>query len=322
MPLDPQAKAMLDQEAARGGPPLHTMTAAAARAAIDASIDRVTPRETVAAVEDRAIPGPHGPIPVRIYTPVGDGPFPILVYFHGGGWVVCSIETHDAWSRHIANKIGCVVVSVDYRQAPEHKFPTAVDDCYTAIQWAAAHAASFDADGTRVAVAGDSAGGTLSAVVCLLARDRGGPPLAYQVLITPATDYYNLDLPSYRDNATGYGMDTADVIWLMDLYLPRDVDRDDFRAFPLRAKDHSNLPPAMVITAEYDSLRDDGDLYAARLREAGVPVIWARYDGMTHNFPLAYAVLDRGEQAVEEMAAALRAAFGLPVRQEIGHSTA
>jgi len=312
VPLDPQAQALLDQRAALDDPPLHHMTAADARAAVNASIDTVTPREAVATVEDREIPGPHGPIPVRIYIPEGPGPFPILMYFHGGGWVVCSIETHDAWSRHIANKISCVVVSVDYRQAPEHKFPAAVDDCYVATQWAAAHGASFNGDGSRLAVAGDSAGGTLSAAVCLLAREQGGPALAYQVLITPATDYYDLDLPSYRDNATGYGMDTADVVWLMDLYLPSDVNRDDPRAFPLRAKDHSGLPPAMVITAEYDSLRDDGDLYAAHLREAGVPVIWARYEGMIHNFPLAYAALDRGEQAVDEMASVLRSAFGLP----------
>ena len=312
MPLDPQARAVLEREAALGQPPLHRMTVAEARAAINASIDTVTPREDVAGIEDRAIPGPHGTIPVRIYRPRGTGPFPILLYFHGGGWVVCSIETHDAFARHLTNKIGCIVVSVDYRQAPEHPFPAAVDDCYAAARWAATQAASFNGDGSRLAVAGDSAGGTLSAVVCLLARDRGGPTLAYQVLITPATDYYNLDLPSYRDNATGYGMDTADVIWLMDLYLPRDVDRDDYRAFPLRAKDHSGLPPAMVITAEYDTLCDDGDLYAGRLKEAGVPVIWARYEGMIHNFPLDYAVLDKGEQAVEEIAAALRAAFGLP----------
>jgi len=312
MPLDPQAHALLAQRAAFDTPPLHTMTATDVRAAINASIDTVTPREAVAGVENRAVPGPHGLIPVRLYTPEGQGPFPILLYFHGGGWVVCSIETHDAWSRHITNKIGCVVVSVDYRQAPEHPFPAAVDDCYAATQWAATHAASFNGDARRLAVAGDSAGGTLAAVVCLLARDQGGPPLTCQVLITPATDYYNLTLSSYRDNATGYGMDTADVVWLMDLYLPRDVDRDDPRAFPLRAADLAGLPPAMVMTAEYDSLRDDGDLYAARLQDAGVPVVWARYEGMIHNFPLAYAVLERGEQAVDAMVAALRSAFRLP----------
>jgi len=312
MPLDPQAHALLAQRAALATPPLHTMTATDARAAVNASIDTVTPREAVARVENREVPGPHGPIPVRLYTPEGQGPFPILLYFHGGGWVVCSIETHDAWSRHITNKIGCVVVSVDYRQAPEHPFPAAVDDCYAATQWAATHAASFNGDDRRLAVAGDSAGGTLAAVVCLLARDQGGPTLTYQVLITPATDYYNLALSSYRDNATGYGMDTADVVWLMDLYLPRGVDRDDPRAFPLRATDLAGLPSAMVMTAEYDSLRDDGDLYATRLQEAGVPVVWTRYEGMIHNFPLAYAVLDRGEQAVDNMAAALRSAFGVP----------
>ena len=311
MPLDPQAKALLDQRAASGEPQLHRMTVAQARATIEASIDRVTPRETVAGVEDREAPGPHGPIPVRIYTPEGAGPFPILLYFHGGGWVVCSIETHDAWCRHICNRIGCLVVSVDYRLAPEYLFPAAVDDCFAAAQWVSLHGASFNGDGSRLAVAGDSAGGTLSAVVCLLARDQGGPKIAYQVLITPATDYYNLDLPSYRDNAEGFGMDTADVIWLMDLYLPPTVDRDDPRAFPLRALDLQGLPPAMVITAEYDSLRDDGDLYAARLQNAGVPVIWAPYDGMIHNFPLDYEVLTQGEKAVEAIASALRSAFGL-----------
>jgi len=151
-------------------PPLWTATDA--RAAIEASIDTVTPREDVAAVDNREIPGPHGPIPVRVYTPVGRGPFPILLYFHGGGWVVCSIETHDAWSRHITNKIGCVVVSANYRQAPEHQFPAAVDDCFAATEWAATHAASLNGDGGRIAVAGDSAGGTLAAVVCLLAVER------------------------------------------------------------------------------------------------------------------------------------------------------
>ncbi len=312
MPLDLQAQALLARRTALADPPLHTMTATDARAVINSSIDTATPREDVAAVENREITGQHGPIPVRIYTPEGQGTFPILMYFHGGGWVVCSIETHDAWSRHITNMIGCIVVSVEYRQAPEHMFPAAVDDCYAATQWAATHAASFNGDGRRIAVAGDSAGGTLATVVCLLARDQDGPTLAYQVLITPATDYYNLTLPSYRDNASGYGMDTADMIWLMDLYLPPDVDRDDPRAFPLRAKDLTGLPPAMVITAEFDTLRDDGDLYAARLQEAGVSVIWARYEGMIHNFPLAYAVLDRGEQAVADIASALRSALGLP----------
>jgi acetyl esterase len=288
------------------------MTPAEARAAIEAGIDRVTPREAVARVEDREIPGPHGPIPVRIYTPEGDGPFPVLVYFHGGGWVVCSIETHDAWCRHLTNSISCVVVSVHYRQAPEYPFPAAVDDAFAAVQWAATEAASFYGDGSRLAVAGDSAGGNISAAVALIARDQGGPKLVYQVLITPATDYYDLEQPSYRDNAVGYGMDTADVVWLMDLYLPSDVDRNDARAFPYRAADHRDLPPAMIITAEYDSLRDDGDRYAATLRDAGVPVVWAPYQGMTHNFPLAYAVLDQGEAAVKAMAVALRAAFGLP----------
>src|SRR5579864_3997828 len=147
MPLDPQARALLDQQAVLAEPPLHQMTPAEARAAVEAGIDRVTPREAVAKVEDREIPGPHGPIPVRIYTPEGAGPFPVLVYLHGGGWVVCSIETHDAWSRHITNSIGCLVVSVNYRQAPEHPFPAAVDDCYAAVQWAAQHGASCNGDG-------------------------------------------------------------------------------------------------------------------------------------------------------------------------------
>ncbi len=268
MPLDPQAKALLDQRAALNEPPLNQMDPAAARAAVEAGIDRTTPREAVAKIEDREIPGPHGPIPIRIYTPEGPGPFPILVYFHGGGWVVCSIETHDAWSRHITNMIGCIVVAVNYRQAPEDPFPAAVDDAFAAVQWAAANGASFDGDGSRLAVAGDSAGGNLSAAVALIARDQGGPKLAYQVLITPGTDYYNLDQPAYKDNAVGYGMDTADIIWLMDLYYPAGTDRNDPRAFPVRAKDHSGVAPAMVITAEYDSLRDDGDLYAAKLRDA------------------------------------------------------
>ena len=314
MPLDPQARALLDRQASQATRPLHQMTPSEARAAVEAGIDRVTPREAVAGVGDREIPGPYGPIPLRIYTPEGPGPLPILVYFHGGGWVVCSIETHDAWCRHITNSIGCIVVSVGYRQAPEYPFPAAVGECVSAVQWAATHGTSFGGDGSRLAVAGDSAGGNLAAAVALITRDQGGPRLAYQVLITPATAYYDLEQPAYRDNAAGYGMDTADVIWLMDLYVPRASDRDDPRAFPYRAADHRGLAPAMVITAEYDSLRDDGDRYAATLRDAGVSVDWAPYRGMTHNFPLAYATLDQGEAAIRAMAAALRAAFGLPER--------
>ena len=308
MPLDPQARAVLDQMAAAGGPPLNTLSAAQAREVMIALATMGGDPEPVGRVEDREATGPNGAIPVRIYTPTGGGPFPVLVYFHGGGWVLGSIETHDTVCRSLANAADCVVVSADYRLAPEHKFPAAADDCYAATHWVTANAASFNADPERIAVGGDSAGGNLAAVVALMARDRGEPALAYQLLIYPATDYLP-DTPSYRENAEGYLLTRDDMVWFWNHYLRDEADGKNPYASPLRAASLRGLPPALVITAEFDPLRDEGEMYAARLREAGVAADVIRYDGMIHGFVSMAAVLERGRDAVQRAAAELRSRF-------------
>ena len=308
MPLDPQAKAVLDQMAALGLPAMITLSPEQARRQMEMRRAAAPPGDPVAHVEDRAIPGPAGDIPIRIYTPEASGTLPVLVYFHGGGWVIGSIETHDATSRALANAAGCIVVSVDYRLAPEHKFPAAAEDAYAATKWVAESAAALGGDPRRIAVGGDSAGGNLAAAVCLMARDRGGPSLAYQVLIYPVTDY-SFDTPSYRENAEGYLLTKDSMGWFWNHYLRDESDGRNPYASPLRAESLAGLPPALIITAEFDPLRDEGEAYADRLREAGVPVACSRYDGMIHGFVGLATVLDKGKLAVGEAAGALRAAF-------------
>ncbi len=310
MPIDPQAQAVLDQLAASGAPPMHTLPVAEARQSyLSTRITGGTP-ESVSSVENREIAGPGGNIPIRIYTPEGMSPFPVLVYFHGGGWVLGNLETHDHICRALTNAAGCITVAVDYRLAPEHKYPAAVEDCYAATLWASTSAATFNGDSRRIAVGGDSAGGNLAGVVALLARDLGVPPLVYQLLVYPVTDHYQSDKPSYRENAEGYLL-TADAMrWFWDHYLSDESAAKHPHASPLQAKDLGNLPPALVITAEFDPLRDEGELYAARLRDSGVAVTSTRYNGMIHGFFSMAAVIDQGKQALAQAAAGLRSAFG------------
>jgi len=279
-----------------------------ARQMMDSLNDLAGPGEPVHHVEDREVPGPAGAIPARLYRPAADGPLPLLVYFHGGGWVLGGLASHDSVCRSLANGAGCAVLAIDYRLAPEHRFPAAVDDCYAATEWAAANAATLGADPKRVAVGGDSAGGNLTAVVAQLARDRGAPSLRFQLLVYPATDA-GYDTPSYHENATGYLLELDGMRWFYDHYLGGASDRSDPRASPLRTRDLRGLPPALVITAEFDPLRDEGERYAVRLREAGVPVTLHRYDGMIHGFFAMGSVLDQGKLSVAEAAAALRAAL-------------
>ena len=264
--------------------------------------------ESIARIENRTVPGPAGQIPVRIYTPVGTAPFPVLVYFHGGGWVIGNLDTHDGICRSLANRVGCLVVSVDYRLAPEHRFPAAPEDCYAATRWLAEHAGSLGGDKGRIAVGGDSAGGNLAAVVALMARDRGGPKLAFQLLVYPATDT-DFETRSYRENSEGYFLTRADMVWFWNHYAPRDEDRRNPYAAPLRAASLRGLPPALVITAEFDPLCDDGNAYAARLREDGVPVRLSQQDGLIHGFFQMGAVIDRGRASVDEASRALKDAF-------------
>jgi acetyl esterase len=309
MPLDPQARFVLDQLAAQGGMELHELTPEAARRAF-ASLRLPIPAEAVAHVENRSIPGPDGAVPVRVYRSAGAATpaAPGLVYFHGGGWVIGDLESHDNFCRALANRTHAVVVSVDYRLAPEHRCPAAAEDCYAAARWVAEHGAAIGVDGTRLAVAGDSAGGNLAAVVALLARDRGGPSLRHQVLIYPVADH-DFETPSYRDNASGYLLTRASMQWFWSHYVPDEAQRRASHASPLRAEKLVGLPPATVITAEYDPLRDEGEAYGARLREAGVPTVTTRYDGQVHGFVSLFEVFDQGKVATEQIAAALRAAL-------------
>jgi acetyl esterase len=304
MALHPQCKVFLDQLAAMGGPPLHTLTPADARAMVlPADLGGV--EQPLHRVESRTVPGPDGPIPVRIYTPDGNGALPALVYFHGGGFLLGDLDMSDRQCRQLAHHSGCVVISVDYRLAPEHKFPAAVDDAFAATVYVATHAAEFGIDAGRIAVGGDSAGGTLATVVAMMAHDRGGPALIFQLLIYPLVNV-NDDSPSMHEFAEDHFL-TKDVMdYFMGHYVPAAADRRDPRASPLLATSLSGLPPAFVITAECDPLRDQGEAYARRLRDSGVRVVHKRYDGMIHPFFSLGGIIDGGQAAIVESAAALR----------------
>jgi acetyl esterase len=308
MPLDPQAKALIASVA--GGKPVEQMTTQEMRDALEERV-RLTggEPEPVHEVLASEVPGPAGPIPVRIYKPGGRQPLPGLVFFHGGGWARGSLQTHDRLCRALANGAGCIVVSVDYRMAPEHTFPAAFDDSLAATRWVGEHAAELGIAPDRLAVGGDSAGGNLAAAVALAIRDEGGPRLVHQLLIYPVTDH-NFDTPSYVENAEGFMLTREAMRFYWRLYLGTEAKADDDRASPLRARDFSNLPPALVITAEFDPLRDEGRAYADRLRAAGNRVVYREYSGMVHGFMTSAGVLDAGKQAIREASAALSEAFG------------
>ncbi|OLC28542.1 MAG: lipase [Armatimonadetes bacterium 13_1_40CM_64_14] len=282
--LDPQAKTFLDQRTALGVRPVNELTVEAAREqAVRVARAMSGPAEPVARVDERLLPGPYGDIPVRIYLPARAESVPMLVYFHGGGWVVGNLETVDAFCRSMTNLARCTVVSVNYRHAPEHKFPLPVEDAYAATQWVATHAGTLGGNPARLAVGGTSAGGAQAAVVAQIARDRRGPQVACQLLIVPVTDH-NFETTSYRENADGYGL-TADAMrWYWSHYLHTAADGAQPYASPIRAASLRGLPPAVVVTAEFDPLRDEGEAYAARLRADGVPVVSKRYNGMVHQF--------------------------------------
>ncbi|HVF32561.1 MAG TPA: alpha/beta hydrolase [Acidimicrobiales bacterium] len=307
MPLDPTLQMMVDNAAAAGNPRLRDGTVEEARAAYELMAAAGGEPPELAGTEDRTIPGPAGEIPIRVYTPLGDGPFPILLFFHGGGFTIGSIDGHDPVARQLGAQAGALVVSVDYRLAPEARFPAAVEDCFAATQWVATHGAELGGDASRLAVCGDSAGGNLSAVVALLARDAGGPALCFQALIYPTTDA-SREWPSMVENAAGPFLTADTMAWFHEQYGAGD-DAADWRRSPLLAEDLSNLPPALVITAEYDPLRDEGEAYGEKLREAGNTVTIRRYDGMAHAFVQLAGVLPTGREAIAEVATALKLAF-------------
>lgn len=306
VPLDAQVAA--DLQARAGATPFYKMPLAEGRAAFDAMM-ATAPKlgDPVARVEDHAIPGPAGTLPIRVYTPAGMAPFPVLLYIHGGGWVIGSRDSHDDLCRSLCNRAGAVVVSVDYRRAPEHKFPAALEESYLALKWCASGAGGLG-DGVRLAVAGDSAGGNLSAALSLYSRDQGGPPLRLQVLIYPATNYA-FDTASYHKYAEGFGLLRDAMIYYWNSYLARPADGHNPYASPLQAADLRGLPPALIQTAHFDVLRDDGEAYAARLCRSGVPVRCTRYLAMNHGFVQFGGAYEHGRVAVQEIADALREAF-------------
>ncbi len=307
MPLDTQVQTILEQMQAPGQPALSDLGVNEARTLTEQMAALVREREAVAEVRDLTVPGPATEIPVRVYRPTA-GTLPGLVWFHGGGWVIGNLESTDPICRSLAARAGCLVISVDYRLAPEHRFPAAVEDVYAATRWAAEHGPELGLDVDRLAVGGDSAGGNLAAVVALLARE-GGPRLAYQLLVYPVTDLRG-QYRSYEENGEGYLLSTRDMRWFEGHYLGSEGDRDDPRVSPLLAPTHAGLPPALIVTAEYDPLRDQGEAYGEKLRAAGVPAEVRRYEGMIHAF-LGLPV-DGARVALQEIAGRLRSALAAP----------
>jgi len=308
MAVHPQCKAFLEMLAAAGGKPIEQLPLAEARAVRSEMIEAGGPEQPVAEVQNRSVPGPGGPIAVRVYRPVKNEELPALVYFHGGGFVICNLDTHDRLCSALANASGCAVISVDYRLAPEHKYPAAVDDAYAATKYIAEHAEEFGVDPNRIAVGGDSAGGNLATVVSLLSRDRGGPRLKFQLLIYPLVDFYDRS-PSMQQYSKDHFLTLEAMDWFTDNYLPsREAGREP-SASPLNATNVAGLPPAMILTAECDPLRDQGEAYARKLQAAGVPVNLKRYEGMIHPFFNFGGVLDTARVAMADAASAVKQAL-------------
>jgi len=310
--LHPQAQAWLDFLKARGVPPTHTLSVADARRLYRdrRSITQPAPPE-VALVRALSAEGPHGAIPLRLYRPIGSDTgmqLPALVYYHGGGWTIGDLDTHDTLCRELANGADCAVVAVDYRLGPESRFPAAVDDCIAATRWVRAHAAELGIDPSLLAVGGDSAGGNLAAVVAIALRDAGGPPIAFQLLIYPATDMRRI-APSHVGNGQGYVLTSDTITYFHDHYIDDPAHDLDWRASPLLHADLSRLPPAFVLTAGFDPLRDEGLAYADALAAAGNATTCVCFDRQIHGFILMGKVLDEAHAAVTLCAGELRRAF-------------
>lgn len=310
MALHPQVKAHLDRLAGSNFADLHDFTPEQVRQGMRVMTQALGAGEAVAAVQDHVIATAAGELAIRIYHPQPDRALPVLVYFHGGGYVLGDLDTHDGLARALANRADRVVVSVDYPLSPEHKYPAAINAGFAATRWVATHAAEFGGDGTNLAVAGDSAGGNLAAVVALLARDAGGPEIAAQVLIYPDLDFRRSNV-SIREFAGKYGnISRPTQQWFMNHYLNAEHEKLDGHVSPLLATALDGLPPAHIVTAEYDALRDEGEEYGARLQAAGVPTTVIRYAGMIHEF--IRWPFDDAARALDDIAAALRTAAVSP----------
>jgi len=311
MPLDPQAATFLEQLARQRARPIESLPVdLSRRAALLGAGISIDPPE-LALVEDRKILRPDGTeLLIRITVPKDEtGPHAVCLYFHGGGWVLNSIDTHDDLVRRLTAESGCVFINVEYRLAPEFKYPSAVEDAYTALLWTHQYAAELGCDPDRIAVSGDSAGGNLAAAVCLMSRDRGGPTIASQALIYPITDC-DFERQSYHDNAEGYFLTRKEMKWFWNHYVATSDQMREPYASPLLADSLANLPPAIILTAEYDPLRDEGEAYAAALRSAGVAVTFRRYEGMIHAFVRRVQQFDAAISAIQEIAQHLRSTIG------------
>lgn len=308
--LNPQAQEFLERMAEKGGLPSHALSVGGARESLNQLLI-TDDSEPVGEVQDLTVPGlGEEAVPIRIYTPDGDGPFPVLVYFHGGGWVKGNLETHDDLCRSLTNDMGAAIVSVHYRRPPEHPFPAGLEDCYAVTQWVTEYADAFDGNPEEIAVGGESAGGNLAAAVSLLSRDRGGPTIDHQLLLYPVLDR-NLERQSYQEKGEQYNLTTSSMEWYWDHYLANAVDAKNPYAAPLQARDLSNLPRATVVTCGFDPLHDEGVLYAERLDAAGVPVQLLDYEDQIHGFISFPDHMDQALELREELVAELHDTFDM-----------
>ncbi|MFB9862412.1 alpha/beta hydrolase [Rufibacter immobilis] len=324
MKVEETLQKILDQYATFKVPPIENMSPANARnaptlknAVEEMNAEHVANRvmnlakpmpEPVGKVTHTLIPGPGGDILARVYTPNGDGPFPVLVYFHGGGWVIANLDVYEPSCRALCNAAECVVVSVAYRQAPENKYPAAAEDAFAALQWVMDNTAALNGIAGSVAVGGESAGGNLATVSCLMSKEKSLPLPVFQLLVYPITNYA-FDTPSYLENANSKPLNADMMKWFFKHYLENEQDGSEPYVSPLRAADVSGLPPALVITAELDVLRDEGEEYAHKLQQSGVPTKQVRYPGMVHEFFSLSGVVPTAKEALEEAAEGLKAAF-------------
>jgi len=307
LPLHPFFQQL--QAASAGTPPSHTLSLEMIREANLAMISMLGEPEVVGRVIDLVIPVTTGKISIRIYSPSGEGPFPVLMTIHGGGWIAGGLAVFDHVSRALVNRTGCIAVSVEHRLAPENKFPVPLNDCYDALVWITEHISEYGGDPARIAVLGESAGGNLAAGLALLARDRKGPKLCGQILVNPALDWPEPGRPSIQEMGEGYGLTKGDLIWCYQQYMANESDKQNPYFLPMVSDNLSDLPPALIITAEYDLLRDEGVAYAERLNRAGVTAKVVCIEGVIHGFFLLTALVEPARQAMDIVSKALRGMF-------------